>query len=271
MGESDLSLNVIDKIIGLLLVVGIVLAPWMLGTTTNTGVFVLNFINLLLGVCVLFKRILKIKKENYGGGSRGCGNAKYIVVGSFSSASLFLAYVLVSAFNANSVIHYTYYPATHEATGVEIEYLNPITWLPHSYDKDLSLRAFWKYLSCACAFMAMREWLLGGSDWKKVYDQTDNQFPNLRMQIILWSISISTGALGFVGMLQRLDGTEKLLWIYDNHINGGQGAFGPFPYQSSGAQYLNLMWPVMLGFWWILRRQSISRTERGRRLGVSVR
>ena len=30
--------------------------------------------------------------------------------------------------------------------------------------------------------------------------------------------------------------------------------FGPFAYRSNAAQYLNLIWPVTLGFWWWLQR-----------------
>jgi hypothetical protein len=30
--------------------------------------------------------------------------------------------------------------------------------------------------------------------------------------------------------------------------------FGPYPYRANGAQYLNLVWPVSLGFWWALQR-----------------
>jgi O-antigen ligase len=31
--------------------------------------------------------------------------------------------------------------------------------------------------------------------------------------------------------------------------------FGPFNYRSNGAQYLNLIWPVALAFWWALNQQ----------------
>ncbi len=54
--------------------------------------------------------------------------------------------------------------------------------------------------------------------------------------------------------------------VFPNHINGGRGAFGPFPYQSNGAQYLNLMWPVMLGFWWSLRRRKHAQRKPGQKV-----
>jgi O-antigen ligase len=87
------------------------------------------------------------------------------------------------------------------------------------------------------------------------------------MQWLLWALAINAAAVALVGMLQRLDGTQKLLWTFANHINGGHGAFGPFPYRSSGSQYLNLMWPVTLGFWWVLRRKNVARRSVSHRSG----
>ena len=78
---------------------------------------------------------------------------------------------------------------------------------------------------------------------------------------------MNAAAVALVGMLQRLDGTQELLWTFANHINGGHGAFGPFPYRSNGAQYLNLMWPVTLGFWWVLRRRNVARRSVSNRSG----
>ena len=44
------------------------------------------------------------------------------------------------------------------------EYRPAILWLPHSYDRDSSWAAFWKYLALAGLFWALRDWLLGGKD-----------------------------------------------------------------------------------------------------------
>jgi O-antigen ligase len=87
------------------------------------------------------------------------------------------------------------------------------------------------------------------------------------MQWLLWTLAINAAAVALVGILQRLDGTQELLWTFANHINGGQGAFGPFPYKSNGAQYLNLMWPVTVGFWWVLWRRNVARRSVSNRSG----
>jgi hypothetical protein len=58
-----------------------------------------------------------------------------------------LVYVLVSALNARAKIDYTYLPGQAVATGIDIEYFEPIGWLPSSYDGPVTLWAFWKYVS----------------------------------------------------------------------------------------------------------------------------
>ncbi len=151
--------------------------------------------------------------------------------------------------------------------GVEVNYLEPIEWLPQSHDQDRTLRAFWKYLAIVLSFAAARDWLMGASRRERRSDEGTPRFPGDRMQWLLWTLAINAAAVSLVGMLQRLDGTDRLLWNFSNHLNGGAGAFGPFPYRSSGAQYLNLMWPVTLGFWWVLRRRNLARRSASHRSG----
>ena len=58
-------------------------------------------------------------------------------------------------------------------------------------------------------------------------------------------------SLALEGTLQRLDGTNKLLWLVVPRFNQtDESQFGPYAYRSNGAQYLNLVWPVCLGFGW---------------------
>ncbi len=109
------------------------------------------------------------------------------------------------------------------------------------------------------SFAAARGWLIGASRREVRSNGGTHWFPGDRIQGLLWTLSINAAAVSLVGILQRLDGYQKLLWTFANHINGGYGAFGPFPYRSSGAQYLNLMWPVTLGFWWVLRCRNVAR------------
>jgi hypothetical protein len=157
------------------------------------------------------------------------------------------------------------------ATGVDIEYLTSIEWLPQSYDKVRTLRAFWKYLALSLSFIAARHWMMGAFRRERRSDQGNNLCFGNRMQWLLWTLAVNSAAVSLVGILQRLDGTPKLLWIYMNPLNGVDGAFGPYPYRSNGAQYLNSMWPITFGFWWLLQRRSLTRPFVAHRSGGDPR
>jgi hypothetical protein len=61
--------------------------------------------------------------------------------------------------------------------------------------------------------------------------------------------------LALEAMLQASSGTNKLLWFQPTFYNrDAEAQFGPYPYRSNGAEYVNLVWPVTLGFWWALHR-----------------
>jgi hypothetical protein len=61
--------------------------------------------------------------------------------------------------------------------------------------------------------------------------------------------------LGIESIVQRLDGTARLLFVMPTHDNPqALSQFGPFAYRSNAAQYFNLLWPVSLGLWWSLER-----------------
>lgn len=76
-----------------------------------------------------------------------------------------------------------------------------------------------------------------------------------RLQHLLWVICINGAVLALEGILQRLDGTNKLLWLVIPYLNNSaESQFGPYAYRSNAATYLNLVWPVGLGFWLILRK-----------------
>jgi hypothetical protein len=108
---------------------------------------------------------------------------------------------------------------------------------------------------------------MGASQRERRYDDGTSRFPSDRMQWLLWTLAINGAAVALVGMLQCLGGTEKFLWTFTNHINGRHGAFGPFPCRSTGAQYLNLLWPITLGFWWVLRCRKVARRSAAHRSG----
>lgn len=79
-----------------------------------------------------------------------------------------------------------------------------------------------------------------------------------RLRRLMWGLCLNGALLGLEALLQRISGTNKLLWLVEpNIIKGADGQFGPYAYRSNAAQYFNLLWPACLGFWWVLHRRAL--------------
>lgn len=251
-----------------MLIITVVVAPWNLGSTTVLGgdlLVVLSSISGLLWLIKLLARVSVLDRVDLCKNPSGWNWNTWVCL---ASIAIFLFYVMLSAVNPSSQLTYTYYPGSPYAGGVEIEYLNSISALPSSSDSRLTFRALKKYFSMAVFFFALRDWILTESSiLKNRIGESDQQLPK-RISILVWTLSLSAAAMAFVGILQRLDGTDRLLWLVENHYNDGRGAFGPFPYRSSAAQYLNLMWPVILGFWMMLDKVSIYQKGNNEKYGA---
>lgn len=178
-----------------------------------------------------------------------------------------LLYCLVSALNAR---------ASYRPERFAFEYFkNSIPWLPHSYDQPRTWTVFWNYLGLAGAFWGLRDWLLGKTagelraERKSAAGATAGTgrialLPE-RLRRLLWVLSLNGALLGLEGIIQRLSGTNKLLWYLPTRLNReAESQFGPYAYRSNAAQYFNLLWPVALGFWWTLRRAAHLAVQAGR-------
>ena len=174
-----------------------------------------------------------------------------------------LGYCLISALNARA----NYNPNTLTFT-----YRDPyIPWLPHSFDGSRTWFAFWTYLGFACSFWAVRDWLLGKSAVEELPQRRANgpggsalgEFFPARMRRLLWLLAINGGLLGLEGILQRLEGSGKLLFLVRPEIHKTAATqFGPYAYYANASQYFNLLWPGCLGFWWLLHRSRGFRSNR---------
>lgn len=244
-----------------------VFTPWALGTTETATIQVMNIGGYTLGLLLLCKWIVRAKtgyeppRWNEGRGQRWPVRAMVVLTG------LILGYVLISGLNYRGIAEILPASRFDKIGGIEFTYRDPIPWLPHSYDGPRTIRAFWKYLAMAFSFWAARDWLIGKSRHeRKLEDDGEPRFPTDRIQALLWTLALSSAVLSVTAILQRLDGTHKLLWIFDSP-NPSNVNFGPFPYRANGAQYLNLIWPVVLGFWWELRMKSLRKRGAGGRAG----
>ncbi len=192
-------MNHINKSIGFVVILSVVLAPWMVGATTSWGIRVLNIFGLSLGFLIIAKRIAAWRaQENSNCTGQTFISGKCIWL-AFVGIALILGYVLCSALNPRAVLDYSYFPGSSQATGVEIRYLDPIQWLPQSYDANRTFRDFWKYLSVACTFVAIRDWLLVRSNQSLSGKLSHELFPSKKVEVLLWSVSISGSSLFPVG------------------------------------------------------------------------
>lgn len=171
---------------------------------------------------------------------------------------LLLAYGWTSLWNARSVFHYDPH------TGPRLDPLprSPIPWLPSSYDADATRAALWNITALAVAFWAARDWFLGlGPREASRAADGELEFPNARSRLWLWVLCVNGAALSLVCILQRLDHSDKLLWVVEPFYTGMPDfIFGPYSYRTNAAQYFNLLWPLGAAFWFVLRRESRGHT-----------
>jgi hypothetical protein len=192
---------------------------------------------------------------------------------------------VVSWINARAEFHFTF-----DIHQFRFEYFDDsISWLPHTYAKSFTEKAIWEYLGYALFFWALRDWLLGktqkethassafGSRGHSPCRQGKSSMTGswglpARTHRLLWILCINGALVALEGILQRLSGTDRLLWLVQPSINWkNSGQFGPYAYRSSAAQFYDLIWPICLGFWWLLfKNVNIDRTGSiGHRIGKS--
>jgi hypothetical protein len=263
--------NVCDRCTEYLLYFQVIFSPWAFGATQAWSMWVLNITAYLLGLMLFCKWIIRwrISYLPQRWGSRG-DSAHHINKGEFAArvltallagvTVLFLGLSFVSALNAQS---------SYSHKLLAFDYYDYIAWAPSSVDGGRTWFNLWCNLGLALTFWAARDWLLGKSIPERRHYRRQHArvladkrlFHSLRkylsaperLQKLLLVLMINGALLGLVGIMQRLSGTDQLLWIVQPFINADSTAqFGPYAYRSNAAQYLNLLCPICIGFGWIL-------------------
>ncbi len=272
----------------------VVFGPWAFGTTQTWSIHTMNGVGLALGLLWLVKVALRSAKrqapsEPAPSLSRlaPCDLRERRFTRLLAAGTIcILLWCLVSAWNARAI---------YQPDQWNFLYRPAISWLPHSYDQDSSWAAFWKYLALAGLFWALRDWLLTLSPQEQELQTTGqkseagNQRPDesrrssrvsgstglpIRLRRLFWVLTANGTVLAIQGLMQRVEGGNRLLWLVEPHI--GKTAdfqFGPYAYRSNAAQYFNLLWPAVLGFWWagvssLRRLRAAARSARQNRLAV---
>jgi O-antigen ligase len=226
----------------------IIFSPWAFGTTQRWSITLMNVAAIALGVMLVVNRLAsRAAKEE----SR---RFAWPVVVLASATFFLLGYSLVSAVNS---------AATYLPSELRLESRPHIRWLPHSFDGPSSWKTFWSLLGLTSVFWSTWDWL-SESRRVTVPGQAVPRIPS-RLRLLLWTLTINGAVLALEAIVQRTSGTPNLLWIQPTHDNPTAAAqLGPFAYRANGAQYLNLVWPVALGFWWWLHHDRSRGARRNR-------
>ncbi|HEV2394129.1 MAG TPA: O-antigen ligase family protein [Verrucomicrobiae bacterium] len=169
-----------------------------------------------------------------------------------------LGFCLASALNAR---------ATFRNDTLSFEYHDCWMWLPHSLDSGGTWFAFWTYLGLACSFWSIRDWLQGKSNseeraqWQKTGAALNHSPPAgflpERLRRLLWLLALNGALLSIEAIVQRMEKSPKLLFLVLPRIHQtAETQFGAYAYRANAAQYFNLLWPMCVGFWWTISRNT---------------
>ena len=264
-GRTPRTYGVIETLSAILIFFLVIASPWLYGTTEDWSIWTMNIGCYLLGLLLIAKICLRATRrfQSHRWEEEKSSGAWFRRI-FFLANLLVLAYCLIAAVNAR---------ATFILYEQRFEYHdNYIPWLPYSYDSNLSWSVFWQYLGIFLFFWALRDWLLAKSrrERRRVRRAEDDPLPEPRKRAVplltdrirwfLWALCLNGMVLAAVALVQRLDGTSRLLWLRESYWGIPDTTLGPYSYRSNGAQYLNLIWPVCVGFWWMLNeaRRSVS-------------
>jgi hypothetical protein len=290
--QTPQAYGICDGLTEALLYFLVVFTPWAFGTTQTWSIWTANIAAYILGLLLLIKWLIRWQTgyQPLRWGEENAGEQILIIRQEgprvltilFAGLTiLVLTNCVISAWNARA----TYLPDQHR-----FEYHDFISWLPHSYDSSSTWNVFWSFLGMALVFWTIRDWLLGkssrdhqGPDFddsalrpefaanpaKSEMPSSPLPIPHTvpsRLRRLLWVLCVNGAVLALEGILQRLDGTNKLLWLIEPRFNNtAESQFGPYAYRANAASYFNLIWPVCIGFWLILSKQSAFNS--GRRFG----
>jgi hypothetical protein len=204
--------------------------------------------------------------RHHSAGHRAFSGSRWLAPAMAVLTVAFLAYVLASVLNARATFHLRH---------LDFEYFECIPWLPHSYDRSATWFEFWEYLGLACAFWAARDWLRGGPAPESQVSQMRagrnaarhaHHGTGVRLRRLLMVICINGALAGLEGIVQRLAGSDKLLFLLQPHYNTAcVDQFGPYANRNNAAEYFNLLWPVCAGFAWLTAQSAKRARKEGRR------
>ena len=250
---------------GVLILFALAFAPWAFGTVHQWAIWTMNFIGYGLGILTIchwsIRRFRHVSTSSHSLSHSYFPRSERFLLG---LVVLTLAYIALHALNAR---------ATLDIRTLTFAYRESyLSWLPHSYNCPETWSAFWNFLAISMFFFSTLHWLRNDSAFSKAFNGTEGNhkpFQPHRTKLLLNVLAGNATAIAFVGILQRLDESPKLLWLLTPMINTRpEYNFGPFAYRGNAATYFNLVWPICLFLLLNLRESSLGASP-GKRMGSS--
>ena len=242
--------HLIEELTALVIYFMLVFAPWAFGTTEPWSIWAMNVCGYALGALLLLKVAIRRVRPLLISTASGHSLAGRLLPRTLAVlTTLILLYCLASAVNAR---------ASFNPDSGTFQYHRYARWLPYSLDGASSWGAFWNYLALACSFWAIQDWLAGhsiiaGRRGRRSRDARPGL--NARLVQLLSVLALSGGLLALEGIVQRVAGSPRLLFLVRPEIHqSAQTQFASFAYRANAGQYFNLLWPVCLGFWWMIHQ-----------------
>ena len=236
--------NLLEWIGGGLLCLLLLATPWMYGTTLDWSIRLMNVGSFIaagiLALCAM-SNFFTAQTDSGEDGSKWNSFWKY----GFLILNVFVfAFCVLALYNARASFSiadqtFTYFDTYKKS-------------LPTTYDTSATRQTLLNWSAAFCAFWALRYWILrdGGSSRASGRIRI-----NLRFRTILWILSTNGFFISIQGILQRLSGSNELLWRRKAYWTDPAAAFGPFSYRGNAVDYINLLWPLALAAWWLLSRE----------------
>ncbi len=249
-----------DGLSGFLLIAMLVATPWLFGTTQLQTIHWLNWAGWIATALLLIKWGIRgfsgYQPARWDRSPGRSGNRLAAPLGGLTVS--ILGYMLISLLNARA----TWNPLTQSLTYHD----RFIAWLPHSLEANSTRQLLLNYSALAGFFWSLWDWVNGqtGEEQRGRAQATAGPGSSFhlpqRLRRLLWWLCLNGTAVALIGIMQRHSGTTKLLWLVEPTVfKSAEAHFGPYAYRANGAQLLNLLWPVALGFWWTLQRAAKGR------------
>jgi O-antigen ligase len=275
--------HVCERLTEATLCFAVVFNPWVFGTTQEWAIWIMNIAGYVLGGLLAMKWLVRLAtgycpaRWSQSHGQSSSTGSRWLIRAMAVMTILFLGYVLASAINARALFH---------VERLDFEYLESVPWLPHSYDRSATWFEFWEYLGLACTFWAARAWLCGMTPEELEADEravraSASTAPTrswrhgmgagrmpVRLRRLLMVLCLTGSLAGLEGIVQRLAGSNKLLFLVQPRFNQEtENQFGPYANRNNAAEYFNLLWPLCAGLAFL----SAQAANRDRREGLRRR